>query len=183
MVETTENAGGACLPCGRKQPQQMGNVHIEEVSSPADLRILRDLFAEYAAELDVDLRFQGFQAELDGLPGLYSPPKGRLLLARCDTQPAGCVALRPLTGLTCEMKRLFVRTTWRRRQVGRLLAQRLLNEARLIGFERMVLDTLAHMTPAIRLYESLGFRRCPPYYPNPLPNPVYMDLKLRSGHL
>lgn len=151
---------------------------IQHASTPEGLALARALFEEYAAWLKVDLCFQGFAAELTGLPGLYAPPQGRLLLARQQGQAAGCVALRPLEPGVCEMKRLFVRPAFRRQKVGRLLAERVIGEAGEIGYARMRLDTLPSMAAAIALYESLGFSRCPRYYETPLKETVFMELRL-----
>lgn len=152
---------------------------IEPAVSAADVEIIRTLFQEYAAELGVCLCFQGFEEELRTLPGAYAPPRGRLFLARRDGEPSGCVALRPLTNDVCEMKRLYVRPAFRRDGLGRALAERLMHEACELNYSRMVLDTLEHMTPARRLYQSLGFRSCKPYYQNPLPGVVYLEQGLR----
>jgi len=57
-------------------------VHIFQASTTAEISGARLLFQEYADWLKVDLCFQGFAAELEGLPGLYAPERGRLLLAR-----------------------------------------------------------------------------------------------------
>lgn len=43
-----------------------------------------------------------FEEELKTLPGKYSMPDGKLLLALFDKQPAGCVALRKIDDQTCE---------------------------------------------------------------------------------
>jgi carbonic anhydrase len=83
-------------------------MQIRQASTDNEIAIARILFQEYAAWLGVDLAFQGFGAELVGLPGVYSPPRGRLLLASEKGETAGCIALRSLTELACEMKRLFV---------------------------------------------------------------------------
>jgi GNAT superfamily N-acetyltransferase len=117
-----------------------------------DLDEVRAAFREYANWLGVNLAFQGdFEQELARLPGTYAPPKGRLLVARSDVGLAGTVALRPLGEGICEMKRLFVREAYRGQGLGRRLVDRILDEARRIGYQRMRLDTLAHMTEAVAL--------------------------------
>ena len=136
------------------------------------------MFEEYAVWLGIDLSYQGFVAELTGLPGVYAPPHGRLLLALTGSETAGCVALRPLAEGVCEMKRLFVRSAFRGQGVGRLLAKRIVKEARGIGYGTMKLDTLPQMQAAIRLYEALGFTRCAAYYQTPLADTVFMELHL-----
>ncbi len=146
--------------------------------TPEQIALSRTLFEEYAAWLGIDLSFQGFAAELAGLPGGYAPPRGRLLLALAGNQGAGCVALRPLGEGVCEMKRLFVRPGFRGQGIGRLLAERIVAEGRGIGYRTMRLDTLASMRVAIQLYESLGFIRCAAYYETLLPDTVFMELQL-----
>lgn len=153
-------------------------VTIVPATTPADTAQARVLFLEYAAESKLDLCFQGFEEELATLPGKYAPPSGRLLLARDGERTAGCGALRELSEGVCEMKRLFVRPAFRKQGVGRLLAERLIEEARQIAYGTMRLDTLASMRAALALYESLGFRRIPAYYANPLEEVVYLEMAL-----
>jgi putative acetyltransferase len=146
--------------------------------TPQHMALTRALFEEYAAWLGVDLCFQGFAAELAGLPGFYAPPQGRLLLALGGSAAAGCVALRPREAGICEMKRLFVSPAFRGRGLGKRLVEGIVAEARAIGYRKMRLDTLPSMAAAIRLYETLGFGRCVPYYATPLPDTVFMELRL-----
>jgi len=153
-------------------------MQIIEATALPDIERARSLFREYETSLGVDLCFQGFEQELAGLPGAYAPPSGRLLLAVDDGRPAGCIALRPLGADGCEMKRLYVRPEFRGRRVGRLLAERLLAEARAIGYARLRLDTLPSMKEAIPLYRSLGFAEIAPYYANPVPGALFMELAL-----
>lgn len=150
-----------------------------QAERPEQLDAIRALFREYAASLPIDLGYQGFEAELAALPGAYAPPQGRLLLALVTGEAAGCVALRPLSETICEMKRLYVRPPFRREGLGQRLASQIVAEATAIGYELMRLDTLPTMHSAIRLYESLSFTRCAPYYPTPIAETVFMERRLR----
>jgi ribosomal protein S18 acetylase RimI-like enzyme len=145
------------------------------------LEAARCLFEEYAASLDISLCFQGFDEELSSLPGAYAPPRGRLLLACHGTESVGCVALRPLEPDTCEMKRLYVRPAYRSGGVGRLLAERIIQEAATAGYRRMRLDTLPTMEAALALYRRLGFREIAPYTANPVKGAVFLELQLNRS--
>lgn len=153
-------------------------MQICQATTPEHIAAIRGLFQEYAAWLRIDLCFQGFSQELATLPGAYAPPRGRLFLASTKDEPAGCVALRPFGNAACEMKRLFVRPAHRGNGLGERLANRVIAEARLIGYSTMVLDTLPSMYHAIRLYDALGFERRSAYYDTPLPETVFMELLL-----
>jgi GNAT superfamily N-acetyltransferase len=155
--------------------------------SAAELEIVRFLFRQYADSLGFDLCFQGFAEELEGLPGEYAPPRGRLLLAFAAAgeggarEPAGCAALRPLEAEVGEMKRMYLLPAFRRRGLGRLLAERIIAEARQAGYRRLRLDTIDFMKEALGLYRSLGFREIPPYRFNPIPGAVYLELDLTAA--
>lgn len=145
-----------------------------------DLVTVRTLFREYAASLGFALDFQGFEDELLKLPGEYAEPRGTILVAEGPAGEVwGVVALRPLEGeATCEMKRMYVRPIARGQGLGRILGEAILAEARTRGYRAMRLDTIDTMTPAITLYESLGFRRIEAYRFNPMPGALYFEAEL-----
>jgi GNAT superfamily N-acetyltransferase len=153
-------------------------IDIRAAELPHDLDEVRSLFLEYAGSLGVDLDFQDFGAEVATLPGKYQAPYGRLLLAWQDTKAVGCVALRPLQGSSCEMKRLYVQPQMRGEQLGSRLALRICQEAREAGYSRICLDTLPTMETAQQLYQSMGFRPIEPYVFNPIPGTRFLALDL-----
>jgi putative acetyltransferase len=158
---------------------------IERARSSADIATARVLMREYAAFLGADLSFQDFEKELASLPGKYAPPTGALFLAHVKTgtggaEPAGCVALRKLSPGICEMKRLFVRPEYRGLQIGRVLAVRIVEEAKSLGYGKMRLDTLDRLESAVALYRSMGFRQIPPYCRNPLPGAMFWEKTLEA---
>ena len=153
-------------------------MNLVQAQSHDDLLAARQLFIEYADWLGVDLCFQGFQQELDGLPGDYAPPGGQLLLAVEDDQAIGCVAMRKLGDGICEMKRLYVRPGHRGKGLGRKLVEAIIQEARGTGYQRMRLDSLTSLKEAAGLYRSLGFTEISPYRHNPLPDAVFMEIGL-----
>lgn len=160
------------------QVESTDSLTIFPAQTAADYRHIRALFMEYQRWLNLDLCFQGFDEELEKLPGKYAPPSGSLLLAGCDGKIVGCVAVRPQAEDICEMKRLFVRPEWHGRGYGRKLAEEIVIRAREAGYARMRLDTLDSLEQALQLYRSMGFREIPAYCHNPLDNVVYLELEL-----
>jgi putative acetyltransferase len=160
-------------------PSAVKGLTFTQAESPAQLAQARELFLEYARSLSFNLDFQNFDAELATLPSHYAPPDGSLLLAEYENQLAGCVALHKLDATTCEMKRLYVRPQFRGKRLGLALANRLIAEARAIGYQRMRLDTVEPvMKDAVAMYRKLGFREIAPYCANPMPGALYMELDL-----
>jgi len=146
---------------------------------PAQIDQVRELFLEYEQSLGVKLCFQNFEQELAGLPGHYAPPDGRLLLAEYEGELAGCVALRKWEAGICEMKRLYLRPSFRGKGLGRTIAEKIIAEARNIGYQCIRLDTIEPiMKDAVEMYRKLGFREIAPYRSNPIAGAMYMELQL-----
>jgi GNAT superfamily N-acetyltransferase len=160
-------------------PSAVHGLVIRNATSQAQVEQVRELFLEYARSLGFSLCFQSFDQDLAGLPGDYAPPEGRLLLAERAGHAAGCVALHKLSADVCEMKRLYVRPAFRGKGLGRVLANRIVSEAREIGYQRLRLDTVEPvMKDAVAMYRRLGFKEIAPYRRNPIPGALYFELEL-----
>ena len=148
------------------------------VNSPHLWSAAARLVQEYAASLTVDLEFQHFDHELTHLAEVYGPPAGLFLLAEQDGDFVGCGAIRRFSETACEMKRLYVIPAAQNQGIGRLLAHALIEGARGLGYQRVLLDTLPSMRRAQALYRSLGFEEVAGYRFNPVPGSTFMKLEL-----
>ncbi len=158
----------------------MTGIHVRGAASAQEIGTARELFREYEKGLGISLCFQNFAEEVATLPGRYSPPEGRLLLAFVEGRAAGCVALRKIDDGIGEMKRLYVRPEFRGHGLGRRLTEALLSEATAIGYRAVRLDTLASMTEAQALYVSMGFTDIPPYNDHAVAGTRFLEKRLRG---
>ena len=155
-----------------------GVVITEVTVTEPKLETLRGLLREYLRSDAVTRRADDYAGELADLPGAYSAPAGCLLLAELGGLPAGCVALRPLDGKRCEMKRLYVRAAFRGAGLAGILVEHVIERARAQGYREMYLDTMPKMRAARLMYDMLGFKACAPYLAEPTPGADCLVLEL-----
>lgn len=124
------------------------------------------------------LKLQNYDEELKHLDIKYGLPYGRLYLAYCDDELAGCIGLRKIDDENCEMKRLYVRPRFRGQHIGNILIQKIIEDAREIGYSHMLLDTLPFLESAIHIYKTLGFYEIESYNNSPMQTSIYMKLDL-----
>jgi putative acetyltransferase len=154
-------------------------ISILDVETPEQIAQAKALFLEYAESLKFDLCFQNFEEELARLPGEYAPPRGRLLIAYHNGESIGCAALHELDGTICEMKRLYVKPTARGLRIGQQLSEKIIADAKSIGYTKMRLDTIADQMPeAVAMYRAQGFIEIEPYRHNPIEGALYLELDL-----
>lgn len=154
-------------------------IEIAAATSAKHIKDARELFRDYEAWLGMSSCFQSFAEEVAGLPGRYAPPGGRLYVAYVNDEPAGCIALREIEPGVCEMKRLYLRDAARGKGIGLRLVERIIADAREIGYAKMRLDTYPpKMGKAVGLYEAHGFHEIPPYYHNPHAGVLFMEKTL-----
>ena len=161
---------------------------INQVQSDFEINAARDLIREFTdwaisqmEGLENAPTFANLEGELATLPGKFAPPSGRLFLALQDGQPAGCVAFVGHDAQTCELKRMYVRPSFRGQGIGKELVKVLLEDARQAGFERMVLDSFTSMKAAHAIYRGFGFQEmtAPEEFPDELkPYVVFMECTL-----
>ena len=150
---------------------------IQPCISPAEYSQAISLTRDYLDWLDLDLAYQGVEAELQKFHVMYGSPNGLFLLAYSGESVAGGVGLRTLELNICEMKRLYVYDQFKGEGIGRKLCEQLIDQGKNLGFKAMRLDTLARMKPAISLYTDLGFEEIAPYCFNPDTTAVFMERK------
>lgn len=152
-------------------------IEIVSADTPEQIAAAQALFREYQSWLGLSLCFQNFDEEVENLPGKYAPVNyGKLLLAYDGNKLAGCVAVRKSADKICEMKRLFVRANFRGKRIGNRLIEKIIDEARAIGYKKMRLDTFPpKMGKAVALYELYDFYEIAPYYHNPFGETLYLE--------
>ena len=149
------------------------------IQEGSELDRIRELFREYEKELDEDICFQSFEAELNDPLKKYGLPDGDLVLAYWNDEVAGCIALTKMKDAgACEMKRLYVKPELRKNKIGRILIEELLNSAKERNYDRMRLDTFEKLEAAVHLYKQYGFKNISAYYNNPMEGVVYMEKEL-----
>ena len=146
---------------------------------------VKELFIEYTDMLvkgepafEEYLGIQNFDDELKHLEKKYGMPSGRLYLLYVNDELAGCVALRKMDKEKCELKRLYVKPRFRGEGLGDLLLERIVGDARRIGYKYMYLDTLPFLERAIGMYKRCGFEEIQRYNDSPLDNTIFMRLVL-----
>ena len=143
------------------------------------------LFTEYTHMLvshdpsfQIYLDIQHYEDEIRDLEAKYGRPEGRLYLALWDGEAAGCIALRKLDNRRCEMKRLYVRPAFRGHKIGDALVDRVIQDAKAIGYRYRLLDTLPFLEAAIHMYQKRGFYEIPCYNDSPVETTIFMQYDL-----
>lgn len=136
------------------------------------------LISDYLAGLPFTIDFQDLERELADLPNEYGPPGGAALLAWRGDEAVGLAAVRRFDERDAELKRMYVEPGARGLGLGERLAAAAIDEARRLGYRRLLLDTVDSMQPAIAIYRRLGFAEVEAYRHNPLPGARWFGLIL-----
>jgi GNAT superfamily N-acetyltransferase len=152
-------------------------IHISQAQLLQDVQVVRELFWEYLTWAnDMNAREFGLRLDIAKMLeedmanlGKFMPPDGRLLLARDDDFITGCVCLKKLRLNIGEVKRLYVKPSFRGKGIGKMLVEKLLEEARKIGYGTIRLDSTRYMVNAHDIYRSFGFQERVPYSESEIP--------------
>ena len=147
---------------------------------------IRSLFSEYTdmlvsinPEFHLYLEIQHYDDEKENPSLKYALPEGRLYVDISDDGIArGCIALRKLSDGKGEVKRLYVRPEYRGNGIATALVERIIEDARNIGYKELYLDTLPELESAVRLYKSFGFEETGQYNDSPVDKTIFMKLSL-----
>lgn len=153
-------------------------INLKEAQSKEDYAIAINLFQAYAAQLEVDLSFQNFAQEIKDIESQYAQPNGAIYIAYDKDIAIGCFGVRAFEPSICELKRMYLKDTYRGQGIGRLLLEKSIGVGAALNYKKMRLDTLPSMQSAIKLYQKLGFYEIEPYRFNPIKGTKYFELKL-----
>ena len=154
-------------------------IQIKEVIHPDEFEKGKNIFREYAQELPIDLSFQDFEKELKDIEKQYSRPEGVLFIAYDgEGKTVGCFGIRKWAESICELKRMYINKSYRKKGIGKRFMSKSIEEAKALGYEKMRLDTLPSMHSAIKLYQKYGFYEIEPYRFNPIQGTKYFEVNL-----
>jgi putative acetyltransferase len=126
----------------------------------ADLAIAQAIVREALNDQGLGLLLETSDKDLLDLEAHYDARGGafELIYAGSSDQPVGVLGWRPGVSGTLELKKVYLRRSARGLGVGRIAVQRVIDHARSLGLDAVVLETAHAMKDAIRLYTRLGFR-------------------------
>lgn len=134
-------------------------VKVIQAISSENIEMVRDLFSMYAQLKGYEFGGENFEEEMASLPGPYSPPSGRLLLATYEGAAAGCVVMKKMDAEKIEVKRLYVPPEYRGNGVGKYLVRAAIDEAKKMGYKTIVADTDLNMRIAMVIFDEHGFKK------------------------
>lgn len=148
---------------------------LKKATTTTDFENGKQLFLQYIQSLSFELNFQDVDRELEEIHLEYNLPAGALLLVYDGDKAIACAGVRKIDHPIAELKRMFVDPGYRGHQLGKQLLQAALDEARLLGYRSIRLDTVPEMAAAIKLYTAVGFYTIDPYRFNPMPGAIFME--------
>lgn len=150
-----------------------------------DKEEILQLFKEYTDSILAEgddvaacLKSQNYNEEIREIEEKYGLPEGRLYIASIGKNPVGCVALKKIDNEYCEMKRLYVRQGNRGKDIGKKLVERIISDAKDIGYKHIRLDTFPFMDRAIKMYKNYGFYEIEKYNDNPALSAIFMQMDI-----
>jgi len=159
--------------------QTAQQLNFKPVSTATDFETFKQLLLEYADQDLADAKNSSIWQDLQALPQRYGAPKGAALLVYHGETLIGCGALTDTAqaGLA-ELKRIYIRTAFRRQGVARALTLQLIDQARAMGYDSAAISTWPANTASITLYQSLGFEPIAPFKIHPHAELVFLGVPL-----
>lgn len=154
-------------------------IEFKKAKNRTDFENGRMLFKKYIQSLTFELTFQDVDRELEEITTEYNQPTGALILAYEKDQAIACIGLRKYDTDAAELKRMFVDPDYRGQQIGQKLLKMIIKEAMDLGYKSILLDTIADMNSAMKLYRSFDFKEISPYRFNPVKGAIYMKKELK----
>tara|TARA_R110002020_G_scaffold345743_2_gene559696 strand:+ start:14541 stop:15023 length:483 start_codon:yes stop_codon:yes gene_type:complete len=98
------------------------------------------------------------QAQFDSPEETIIKPGGTIIYAKLGEEIVGTVGLYKISDEEFELVKMGVTASSQGKGVGMILGQAILEKAREMGANKVVLYTHSKLAPALRIYEKLGFK-------------------------
>lgn len=131
----------------------------------------REEFPEYRSLIDRFFDPEEYRETVENLHVIHARPRGAVLLAEIDGEPAGCVMYQPLEPAVAEIKRLYVKPIGRGHGLGKALLKAMIKQMRADGYRSARFNSAKFLDHARTLYKSVGFKEIP----NPENLPGYLS--------
>ena len=132
---------------------------IQPQDNPAMAEVIRQVMPQFGA---CGPGYSIEDAEVDHMFEAYQGPRAAYGVIEVDGLVQGGAGIAKLDGGdkdTCELKKMYFLESLRGKGYGQKLMELCLEKAKELGFKRMYLETLEHMTAARKLYEGYGFKK------------------------
>ena len=127
------------------------------LESPKEAEKVSVLLNEYHQDVGADLSLDGFEYHPEEILDRYTYPNGLFFLAKSYDLILGISGILFLDDKVCEIKRLYVRSQWRRMGIALCLIQSATSMAQALGYHKALFITLKRFKAAVALYDTLGF--------------------------
>lgn len=135
------------------------NADIAEVK-----RIVFNALREYGLQPDES----GKDHDLNDIENNFFSANGffGIAIEKNTHRPVGTFGLYKVDNSICELRKMYLMKEYRGQGLGQMMLENAIEMAKLLGYQKIVLETISPLKEAISLYMKYGFEEITPAYIN-----------------